>query len=70
MGAAAQLGKPSVSVWGLFVAKDKYTPAGSGKAQAPIVLDSAMRWPIHNGKIVETQAVFDTAGLLVQQGQL
>lgn len=55
-------------VWGHFVLKGTYAPIGSRKARAPIVLEQVFRWRLREGKIVESQSFFDTANLLVQQG--
>jgi ketosteroid isomerase-like protein len=57
-------------VWGLFVVKGRYAPLGSGMASQPLLFDTAMRWRVRGGKILEAQTFFDTAALLAQQGQL
>ena len=57
-------------VWGHFVARGSYAPVGGSRSPAPIVFETAMRWRVRNGKIVEAQSFFDTAGLLAQQGDL
>ncbi|HXS05563.1 MAG TPA: nuclear transport factor 2 family protein [Rhizomicrobium sp.] len=57
-------------VWGLFDAEIKYQPVGDKRVYPIIQLDIAMRWRIKDGKIVEHQAFFDTAALLVQRGDL
>jgi ketosteroid isomerase-like protein len=57
-------------VWGLFVVKGSYAPVASGKVPVPLAFDTAMRWRVRNGKIIEAQTFFDTAALLAQQGQL
>ncbi len=57
-------------VWGLFVVKGNYAPVASGKAPRSLKFDTAMRWRVRNGKIIEAQTFFDTAALLAQQGQL
>lgn len=54
-------------VWGLFVSHGTYSPVGERKPAVPFVLEQAMRWRIRDGKIVEAQTFFDTAGLLAQQ---
>jgi ketosteroid isomerase-like protein len=57
--------------WGLFEAHGTYIPPGdSASAGKPINVETAFRWRIRNGKILEVQSFFDTAALLAQQGQL
>jgi ketosteroid isomerase-like protein len=56
-------------VWGLFDSHGSYIPAG-GRTRKSIILETAFRWRIRDGKIVEAQTFFDTAALLAQQGQL
>jgi ketosteroid isomerase-like protein len=56
-------------VWGIFQVTSTYTPVGSLKiVRRPVNWEMAMRWRVRNGKILEAQAFFDTAGLLLQQG--
>ncbi|HEX4160466.1 MAG TPA: nuclear transport factor 2 family protein [Rhizomicrobium sp.] len=57
-------------VWGLFLVKGNYAPIASGKAPQRFAFDTAMRWRVRNGKVIEAQTFFDTAALLAQQGQL
>ena len=68
---AKEIISKSEIVWGLFEAHGTYIPSGgcasSGK---PISIETAFRWRIRNGKILEAQSFFDTAALLAQQGQL
>ena len=57
-------------VWGLFRAKGNYAPVTGEQPPMRLELDTAMRWRVRNGKIIEAQTFFDTAALLAQQGQL
>jgi hypothetical protein len=57
-------------VWGLFDAEIKYQPVGNKHPYVPIELEISMRWQIKDGKIIEHQAFFDTAALLVQRNSL
>jgi ketosteroid isomerase-like protein len=52
-------------VWGLFDVEALHQPSGKY-----IACDIAMRWTVVNGKIAEHQGFFDTAGVLIQQGEL
>ena len=57
-------------VWGLFDVYGNYLPAsGHAQAQKPIALEMAFRWQVRDGKILEAQCFFDTAALLIQQGE-
>jgi len=57
-------------VWGLFRIEADYMPRGDVNAPAKCVnFTSAIRWRVRGDKIVEHQAFFDTAGLLVQQDE-
>jgi ketosteroid isomerase-like protein len=56
-------------VWGLFDTDGAYIPTGgSDEDRKPIHFETAFRWRIRDGKILEAQSFFDTAALLVQQG--
>ena len=56
-------------VWGIFQITSTYAPVNNPNAvRKPVNWEMAMRWRVRNGKIVDAQAFFDTAGLLVQQG--
>ena len=56
-------------VWGLFDVCGSYVSPGSPILnRRPIEMESAFRWRIRDGKILEAQSFFDTAALLVQQG--
>jgi hypothetical protein len=58
-------------VWGLFDVQGSYLPSGaSGSERRQINLETAFRWRIRDGKILEAQSFFDTAALLVQQHEL
>ena len=58
-------------VWGQFDVRGTYKPQGApDEARKPFQFETAMRWRIRDGKIVEGQTYFDTLGLLVQQGEL
>lgn len=52
-------------VWGQFEAEAQHLPTGK-IARA----DFSIRWVVRNKKLVEHQGIFDTAGVLMQQGQL
>jgi ketosteroid isomerase-like protein len=58
-------------VWGLFQVEADYVPLGQPQeAGKPVNLVLAIRWVVRNGKILEHQSFFDTAGLLAQQDEL
>jgi ketosteroid isomerase-like protein len=52
-------------VWGLFEMEARHIPTGR-----IIRTDLSMRWTVKAGKIIEHQGFFDTAGVLMQQGEL
>jgi ketosteroid isomerase-like protein len=52
-------------VWGLFEAEALHQPSGNY-----VRSDISMRWTVKDGKITEHQGFFDTAGVLMQQGDL
>ena len=52
-------------VWGLFEAEAQHRPSGR-----TVKTDISMRWTVKDGKITEHQGFFDTAGVLIQQGEL
>ncbi|HZQ39832.1 MAG TPA: nuclear transport factor 2 family protein [Rhizomicrobium sp.] len=52
-------------VWGLFDVEAIYQPTGR-----PVRFDLFIRWMVKEGKITEHQCLFDTAGVLIQQGDL
>ena len=54
-------------VWGLFDVGLRYDAKGTPAPATEIKLDMAIRWRIKDGKIIEHQAFFDTAHLVVQQ---
>ena len=55
-------------VWGLFDVSLRYDPKGKSHDAKIIRMDFAIRWQLKDGMIVEHQAFFDTAYLLMQQG--
>ena len=57
-------------VWGLFDVSMSFDPKGQGQVAKDIELEMAIRWRIRDGKIIEHQAFFDTASLLIQQGTM
>jgi ketosteroid isomerase-like protein len=57
-------------VWGLFEVQGFYAPLDSSEANKPVHFEIAMRWRVKNGKVIESSTYFDTAKLLMQQGQL
>ena len=52
-------------VWGLFDVEALYQPTSRN-----VRFDLFIRWTMKDGKIVAHQCLFDTAGVLVQQGDL
>jgi ketosteroid isomerase-like protein len=54
-------------VWGLFDLKSRYS-AGRDEADKTVTTEMAFRWRVRDGKLIEGQTFFDTAGLLAQQG--
>ena len=58
-------------VWGLFDVYGSFFPIGGNERdRKTIKFESAFRWRIRDGKILEAQSFFDTAALLIQQGAL
>ncbi len=57
-------------VWGLFDVVFRYDAKGSGTIPKTIQMDWVLRWKLKDGKIIEHQAFFDTAYMLMQMGQL
>lgn len=52
-------------VWGLFEAEAQHRPTGKY-----VTSDISIRWTVKDGKITEHQGIFDTASVLMQQGDL
>jgi ketosteroid isomerase-like protein len=52
-------------VWGLFEAEARHAPSGKY-----VRSDIMVRWTVKDGRITEHQGLFDTAGVLQQQGEL
>ena len=52
-------------VWGLFEAEALHQPSGRY-----VRFDLSIRWTVKDGKILSHQCFFDTAGVLMQQGEL
>ena len=52
-------------VWGLFEAEALHQPSGRY-----VQFDLSVHWTVNNGKIIEHQCFFDTASVLMQQGEL
>jgi len=52
-------------VWGLFEAEALHQPSGRY-----VRFDISIRWTVRHSKIIEHQCFFDTAGVLMQQGEL
>jgi|SRR6185503_20398283 len=52
-------------VWGVFDAEALHQPSGKY-----VRFDISLRWTVKNGKVTEHQCFFDTAGVLMQQGEL
>ena len=57
-------------VWGLFDAALSIDPKGQEAPSNTVHLEMAIHWRLKDGKIIEHQAFFDTAALLIQQGRL
>lgn len=57
-------------VWGLFEVEAVYEFQTGGPSPKTVKLDIAIRWRLKDGKILEHQAFFDTASLLMQRGEL
>lgn len=55
-------------VWGIFDVGLFFGPKGTDEPKKPITLEFALRWKFRDGKLIEHQAFFDTASLLIQQG--
>ena len=52
-------------VWGLFEAEALHQPSGRY-----VRFDIFIGWSVKSGKIAEHQCLFDTASVLIQQGEL
>ena len=52
-------------VWGLFEVEARHAPSGKY-----VKSDIMVRWTVKGGHITEHQGLFDTAGVLQQQGEL
>jgi len=52
-------------VWGLFEAEALHQPSGRY-----VQFDIFVGWTVKDGKITEHQCLFDTASVLIQQGEL
>ena len=52
-------------IWGLFEAEALHSPSGKY-----VTTDISIRWTVKNGKITEHQGIWDTAGVLLQQGDI
>ena len=52
-------------VWGVFDAEALHQPSGKY-----VRFDISLRWTVKNGKVTEHQCFFDTASVLMQQGEL
>jgi len=57
-------------VWGLCDAVLSFDPKGKQVTANCVDLEIAIRWRLKDGKVIEHQAFFDTAALLIQQGRL
>lgn len=56
-------------VWGLFEVSGSFLALGGcERDRKTIKFETAFRWRIRGGKILEAQSFFDTAALLAQQG--
>lgn len=54
-------------VWGLFDVSLSHDAKGRGVPARTLQMEWAIRWRLKEGKIIEHQAFFDTAYLLMQQ---
>lgn len=54
-------------VWGLFDVEVRYDAKGKSAEAKNVALEIAVRWRLKDGKIIEHQAFFDTAHLMLQQ---
>ena len=54
-------------VWGLFDVGLRYDAKGRAAEPRIVQLDIAIRWQLKDGKIIEHQAFFDTAHLMMMQ---
>jgi ketosteroid isomerase-like protein len=54
-------------VWGYFDVSLRYDAKGRAIAPKMVQLDIAVRWRLKDGKIIEHQAFFDTAHLMMLQ---
>jgi ketosteroid isomerase-like protein len=54
-------------VWGLFDTTLSYDPKGRDAAPRTMQMEWVLHWRLKDGKIIEHQAFFDTAYLLMQQ---
>lgn len=52
-------------IWGLFEVEALHRTSGKYVAS-----DVAIRWTVRDGKIIEHQGMFDTASVLMQQGDI
>ena len=57
-------------VWGYFDVKLRYNAKGKVPEPKIVQLDMAIRWRLRDRKIIEHQAFFDTAHLLMEQPKL
>jgi ketosteroid isomerase-like protein len=53
------------TVWGLFAVAATHLPTGK-----PVTVDLAIRWVVRNEKILSHQGFFDSASMLIQQGEI
>jgi ketosteroid isomerase-like protein len=53
------------TVWGMFEVEARHLPSGRH-----VTTDIMFRWTIEDGRIREHHGFFDTAGVLIQQGEL
>ena len=58
------------TVWALCDAVLSFDPKGKSVTANTVDLEIAIHWKLKDGKIIEHQAFFDTAALLIQQGRL
>ena len=52
-------------IWGLFEAEALHRPSGKY-----VTSDISIRWTVKDGRITEHQGIFDTATVLMQQGDI
>ena len=63
--AVAAITAKGDQIWGLFEVEALHRTSGRY-----VTTDIAIRWTVKDGKIIEHQGMFDTASVLMQQGDI